>query len=112
MSKLKLFLDGAELNQMIESSKSNNIEGFTTNPTLMRKSGVKDYESFAKEVIKNIPNKPISFEVFSDEIDEMYKEAQVIKSWGGFTYIKIPLFIMLFFAIDFLGSVFNCFEIH
>ena len=91
MSKLKLFLDGAELNQMIESSKDNNIQGFTTNPTLMKKSGVEDYESFAKEVIKSIPNKPISFEVFSDEIYEMQKEAQVISSWGGLTYVKIPV---------------------
>ena len=73
---------------MVESSKDNNIQGFTTNPTLMKKSGVEDYESFAKEVIKSIPDKPISFEVFSDEIHEMQKEAQVISSWGGLYICK------------------------
>tara|TARA_B100001989_G_C24547593_1_gene472013 strand:+ start:782 stop:1486 length:705 start_codon:yes stop_codon:yes gene_type:complete len=91
MSKLKLYLDGAELNQMIDASKDNNIAGFTTNPTLMKKSGITDYETFAKEVIEKIPDKPVSFEVFSDELSEMEREARIINSWGGNTYIKIPV---------------------
>ena len=91
MSKLKLYLDGAELNQMIEASKDKNIAGFTTNPTLMKKSGITDYETFAKEVIEKIPDKPVSFEVFSDELSEMEREARIINSWGGNTYIKIPV---------------------
>ena len=88
MSKLKLYLDGAELNQMIEASKDNNIAGFTTNPTLMKKSGITDYETFAKEVIKKIPDKPVSFEVFSDELSEMEREARIINSWGGNDFIN------------------------
>jgi transaldolase len=88
--RLKLFLDGADIQQMIESSKNPQISGFTTNPTLMKKSGVSDYELFAREAIESIKDKSISFEVFSDELDEMYKEAKVIKSWGGLTYVKIP----------------------
>ena len=88
--KIKLFLDGADIQQMINASKNPQISGFTTNPTLMKKSGISDYELFAREAIKSIKNKPISFEVFSDELDEMYKEAKVIKSWGGLTYVKIP----------------------
>ena len=91
MLKIKLYLDGAELSEMIKASKDEKIKGFTTNPTLMKKSGIKDYESFAKEVIANIPDKPISFEVFSDEMNEMEKEARVINSWGGNTFIKIPV---------------------
>jgi len=88
--RLKLFLDGADIQQMIEASKNPQISGFTTNPTLMKKSGVSDYELFAREAIESIKDKSISFEVFSDELDEMYKEAKVIKSWGGLTYVKIP----------------------
>ena len=88
--RLKLFLDGADIQQMIETSKNPQISGFTTNPTLMKKSGVSDYELFAREAIESIKDKSISFEVFSDELDEMYKEAKVIKSWGGLTYVKIP----------------------
>ena len=91
MSKLKIYLDGAELNQMIEASKDSKIAGFTTNPTLMKKSGISDYEAFAREVIEKIPDKPVSFEVFSDELNEMEKEARIINSWGGNTYIKIPI---------------------
>tara|TARA_B100000035_G_scaffold278357_1_gene257272 strand:+ start:19907 stop:20611 length:705 start_codon:yes stop_codon:yes gene_type:complete len=91
MLNIKLFLDGADLDQMIEASQDSKIQGFTTNPTLMKKSGIKDYESFARKIIASIPNKPISFEVFSDDIDKMEKEARVINSWGGNTYIKIPI---------------------
>ncbi len=91
MLNIKLFLDGADLDQMVEASQDSKIQGFTTNPTLMKKSGIKDYESFAKKIIASIPNKPISFEVFSDDMDNMEKEARVINSWGGNTYIKIPI---------------------
>ena len=91
MSKLKIYLDGAELNQMIEASKDSKIAGFTANPTLRKKSGISDYEAFAREVIEKIPDKPVSFEVFSDELNEMEKEARIINSWGGNTYIKIPI---------------------
>ncbi len=91
MIKIKIFQDGADKNQIIEASRDPLISGFTTNPSLMKKSGVKDYESFAKEVISKVTDKPISFEVFSDEINEMEKEARVIASWGGNTYIKIPI---------------------
>lgn len=89
--KIKLFMDGANIEQMINFAKKSEIIGFTTNPTLMKKDGVKDYKSFALEAIKEIPNKPISFEVFSDELLEMEEEARIIHSWGGNTYIKIPI---------------------
>lgn len=91
MIKIKIFQDGADKNQILEASRDPLISGFTTNPSLMKKSGVKDYESFAKEVISKVTDKPISFEVFSDEINEMEREARVIASWGGKTYIKIPI---------------------
>ena len=91
MLKIKLFMDGAELNQMIEGSKDSKIQGFTTNPTLMKKAGIVNYEKFAREVILSIPNKPISFEVFSDDLQNMEREARIINSWGGNTYIKIPI---------------------
>jgi len=91
MLNIKLFLDGAELDKMVEASRDPKIQGFTTNPTLMKKSGIRDYKAFAKDVIANIPDKPVSFEVFSDDIESMEKEARVINSWGGNTYIKIPI---------------------
>ena len=67
------------------------VQGFTTNPSLMRKAGVSDYEAFAREAIASIPDVPISFEVFSDTLDDMEREARQIASWGGTTYIKIPI---------------------
>lgn len=89
--KIKLFMDGADINEMVKNAADPKIQGFTTNPTLMNKAGVKDYEKFAREVIAKIPNKPVSFEVFSDELSEMEEEARIINSWGGNTYIKIPI---------------------
>lgn len=89
--KIKLFADGADLNSILSLSKDDRIKGFTTNPTLMRKAGVTDYRAFAKEVLSNIKDKPISFEVFADELDEMEKQAHEIASWGDNVYVKIPI---------------------
>eukprot|EP00439_Symbiodinium_sp_Y106_P088921 s1_g1457.t1 len=84
-------IDGAEIEAIKKAYKDPMIAGFTTNPTLMRKAGIVDYTAFAKEVISEIPDKPISFEVFSDDLESMEREAEVIHSWGGNTYIKIPV---------------------
>jgi transaldolase len=89
--KVKLFADGADLQNMIEMASKPYIAGLTTNPTLMNKAGVSDYVQFAREVIKEISDKPISFEVFSDDLDEMRKQAEKIASWGNNVYVKIPI---------------------
>ncbi len=89
--KVKLFADGAEKAGMIEMYNNPRISGFTTNPTLMKKAGVTDYVAFAKDILTTIKNKPISFEVFSDEFDEMEKQALEIASWGKNVYVKIPI---------------------
>jgi transaldolase len=90
--KVKLFQDGAELLAIRETVAANpRIKGFTTNPTLMRKAGISDYAAFAKQAIAIVGDLPISFEVFSDEFEEMEREARIIHSWGGNTYIKIPV---------------------
>lgn len=88
---LSLYQDGADLNDMVKAAKDPMVSGFTTNPTLMAKAGITDYEKFAKSVIEAIPDKPISFEVFSDDFNEMEREARIIKSWGGNTSVKIPV---------------------
>jgi transaldolase len=89
--RTKIFADGADLASMIELYKSPFIKGFTTNPTLMRKSGVADYEKFAHQVLEHIQDRPISFEVFSDEFDEMERQARKISRWGANVYVKIPV---------------------
>jgi transaldolase len=89
--RIKLFQDGAELDKMIAARKRGLVGGFTTNPTLMRKAGVSDYKDFAHKVIAAIPDLPISFEVFSGNFDAMEREAREIASWGGDTYVKIPI---------------------
>ena len=90
--RIKLFLDGAELPAMKEAVASNPaIKGFTTNPTLMRKAGVADYAAFAKEAIAAVGARSISFEVFSDDFETMEREAREIHTWGGNTYVKIPI---------------------
>jgi transaldolase len=89
--RIKLFADGADLAGMIEMASKPYIAGLTTNPTLMNKAGISDYVKFAKEVIKEIPNKPISFEVFSDNLDEMQSQGQKIASWGENVFVKIPV---------------------
>jgi transaldolase len=89
--RVRLFADGADLRSMIEMASKPFIQGLTTNPTLMRKAGVSSYTSFAKSVLEEIKDKPISFEVFSDEIEEMKIQAQKISSWGDNVYVKIPI---------------------
>ena len=89
--KVKIFADGADLAGMVEMAAKPLISGLTTNPTLMRKAGITDYRRFAKEVIAAIPDKPISFEVFSDDFAEMERQAIEIASWGSNVYVKIPV---------------------
>jgi transaldolase len=89
--RIKLFMDGAYIAEMKEGYARRSVQGFTTNPTLMRKAGVTDYEAFAREAIAAIPDLPLSFEVFSDDFAAMEREARKIASWGGHTYIKIPI---------------------
>ena len=89
--KIELFADGCDFESIINYNKKKIIKGFTTNPSLMRLSGVKNYEKFAKKILKIVRVKPISFEVFSDELDEMYKQAKIISSWGKNVYVKIPV---------------------
>jgi len=89
--RVKIFADGAELQDMLALYRLPYIRGFTTNPTLMHKSGVADYRRFAREVLAAIPDRPISFEVFSDEIPEMERQAREIATWGACVYVKIPV---------------------
>lgn len=89
--RIKLYADGADLNGMIEEYQKGIVSGFTTNPTLMKKAGVKSYEEFAKSALKAIPDLPISFEVFSDDLPGMEREARKIGNWGNNVYIKIPV---------------------
>jgi transaldolase len=88
---VKIFADGADKAGMLEMYRNPLIKGFTTNPTLMRKAGVPDYEAFALEVLEAIPDRPISFEVFSDDFAEMARQAQQIAAWGENVYVKIPV---------------------
>ena len=89
--KIKIFADGADIEGMREEYKKGYVSGFTTNPTLMKKAGVKDYEAFAKEIASEITDLPLSFEVFSDDLETMEREARKIGSWGDNIYIKIPV---------------------
>jgi len=89
--KVKLFADGADLAGMKEMYANPMIKGFTTNPTLMRKAGVEDYKAFAHQVLEAIPDRPISFEVFADDFDEMERQALEIASWGRNVSVKIPV---------------------
>ena len=91
MSKIKLFADGADKSSIIKMYQNPCIDGFTTNPTLMRKAGVTDYVTFAKDILREIPDKPISFEVFADEFDKMERQALEIADWGKNIYVKIPV---------------------
>lgn len=88
---IKVFADGANLDDMLKRYKEGFCQGFTTNPTLMAKAGILDYESFAKSVLKEIKDLPISFEVFSDDFDEMHNQALKIASWGDNVNVKIPI---------------------
>ena len=89
--KIKIFADGANINEMKKVYGEGIVSGFTTNPTLMKKDGVTDYVSFAKDVLTVITDMPISFEVFSDDFESMEKQARLIGSWGENVYIKIPV---------------------
>ena len=89
--QIKIFADGADQQGMLEMHKNPRISGFTTNPTLMRKAGITDYRAFAKSILREITDRPISFEVFADEFDEMERQAREIQSWGRNVYVKIPI---------------------
>lgn len=89
--RVKVFADGADLPGMLALAQQPHVKGFTTNPTLMRQAGVDDYRIFAKQVLAEIADRPISFEVFSDEVDEMAQQALEISSWGENVNVKIPV---------------------
>ncbi len=89
--KVKLFADGADLSGIKEMYANPLIKGFTTNPTLMRKAGIEDYRAFAMQVLNAVPDRPVSFEVFADEFDEMEQQALEIASWGRNVNVKIPV---------------------
>lgn len=88
---VKVFADGADLKQMIELSSNPWVKGFTTNPTLMRRAGVSDYGKFAREVLSHIGDRPVSFEVFADDLPTMAAQARVIATWGSNVNVKIPV---------------------
>lgn len=88
---IKIFADGADKKGMLELNANPLIQGLTTNPTLMRKAGLTDFEAFARDILETITVKPISLEVFSDEFSEMRRQALKIKSWGDNVYVKIPI---------------------
>ena len=89
--RVKIFADGADLDSIIALAGNPLVQGFTTNPTLMRKAGVTDYTAFAHDVLTHIGDRPISFEVFSDDFDEMEEQARTIASWAPNVYVKIPV---------------------
>lgn len=88
---IKIYADGADIEQMLKMHHENFVTGFTTNPTLMSRLGIKDYLGFAKDVLSHIKDKSISFEVFSDDIDEMYRQAILLRSLGENVWVKIPV---------------------
>jgi len=88
---VKLYADGADRDGMLEMYQKPYIQGFTTNPTLMKKVGISDYEAFAHDILQAIPDRPISFEVFADDFDEMERQALKIRTWGENVYVKIPV---------------------
>ncbi len=88
---VKIYADGADLNSMLEEYKKGIAQGFTTNPSLMKRAGITDYKLFAREVLKYIQDMPISFEVFADDTATIIKEAEEIATWGENVYIKVPV---------------------
>jgi transaldolase len=88
---IKIFADGADVGSILELLEDPRITGFTTNPTLMRKSGVTEYEAFAREVLSHVTDHPISFEIVADDFDEMERQAKTLGSWGDNVYVKIPI---------------------
>lgn len=89
--KVKIYADGADLNSMLKEYDKGLVKGFTTNPSLMKKAGVKDYKDFGKEVVSKITDMPISFEVFADDEELIIKEAREIATWSENIYVKIPV---------------------
>jgi transaldolase len=89
--KIKIFADGADLKGIVEMHKNPLIKGFTTNPTLMHKAGIKDYEAFGRDLLSKVTDRPVSLEVFADEFDEMERQALTIASWGRNANVKIPV---------------------
>jgi transaldolase len=89
--RVKLFTDGAEKTQIVEMASKPWIKGFTTNPSLLKKVGVVNYEAYARDLIAAVPDRHISFEVFSDDIPEMIAQAQIISGWGSNVYVKLPV---------------------
>ncbi|MEZ5356540.1 MAG: transaldolase [Bryobacteraceae bacterium] len=88
---VKLYADGADRGTMLDLYANPWIQGFTTNPTLMRKAGITDYQAFAQEIVAAIPDRPISLEVFADDVAEMERQARKIATWGENVYVKIPV---------------------
>jgi len=88
---IRIFADGADLSVIKRLKETGVVKGFTTNPSLMRKAGVQDYKSFAKQVLKLAPELPLSLEVFSDNLEEMESQARIISSWGKNIFVKIPV---------------------
>jgi transaldolase len=91
LKHVKIFADGADLESMVTLAERPEIAGFTTNPTLMRKSGITDYEAFARKVLAAITDRPISFEVFADDPDGMIRQARLIASWAPNVFVKVPV---------------------
>lgn len=89
--KVKLFTDGAEKSQILEMAKQPWIKGFTTNPSLLKKAGVSDYAAYGRDLVAAVPDRHISFEVFSDDVPEMVAQAHVITTWGRNVYVKLPV---------------------
>jgi transaldolase len=89
--RVKIFADGADRRGILDMYRRPYIKGFTTNPTLMRKAGITDYRAFAREILAEVPDRPISFEVFADDQPEMERQAREIASWGDNVYVKIPV---------------------
>ncbi|HEY3078849.1 MAG TPA: transaldolase [Chloroflexota bacterium] len=88
---VRIFADGADLDSIARLVENPRVSGFTTNPTLMRKAGVRDYRTFAREVLAVVGDRPVSFEVFSDDLEEMERQAEAIASWGRNVFVKIPI---------------------
>src|SRR5271166_1110670 len=89
--QVQLFTDGANKAQIVEMARQPWIRGFTTNPSLLKKAGVSDYEAYARDLVAAVPDRHISFEVFSDDIAEMVAQARVISTWGENVYVKLPV---------------------
>src|SRR4051794_10794115 len=89
--KVKLFTDGADKGKILEMARQPWISGFTTNPSLLKKAGVSDYEAYGRELVAAVPDRHISFEVVSDDIKEMVAQGRLIASWGSNVYVKLPV---------------------